>query len=170
MLVVVQLVQIARAQTTYESMKGHLSNHDAGDAITSFVMTGSVGPNGEGGDTGGPDPAASRPRRESFFQQWKRILGIDTFLTLAVKWTGGNRTGANRIQRNYNRNPFNRGTIMNCRDFWCDGLPILGKRNNGEAALGGERVHYTSMYEPPRMAMTRGDGGVYEVVDADDDV
>lgn len=176
MLMVVQLVQIARAVTTYESMRGHMhgSSH-AAEAITSALTAGSTSMDGaQLNDSGsGPNPAIpqvphSHRQREGCFATWKKLLGLDTFVATA---TGG-LEGANRRRRG---NPFSRGIITNCKDFWCDPAPYFGKRETGTALLGGETVNYTRMYEtPPRMTFRRsrqeGDDGLYHSVDNIDNV
>jgi palmitoyltransferase len=64
--------------------------------------------------------------------------------------------------------------VGNCKDFWCDPAPVFGRRQNGAAMLKGQVVDYTSMYETPRMVMTRSrggqDGGRYESIATDDAV
>ena len=65
------------------------------------------------------------------------------------------------------RNPFSRGMVTNCKDFWCDGSSIFGKRKNGEARLDGENVNYTRLYEVP-LRKRGGDGMSYESVNTGD--
>ncbi len=89
------------------------------------------------------------PHHEGVFTQWKRLLGLDTFYATAQAGLSGKRV-------RHEGNPFSRGIITNCRDFWCDGAPIFTARGTGAAALGGEPVDYTQLYEtPPRMRRTR---------------
>ena len=60
---------------------------------------------------------------------------------------------------NYRRdrgNPFSRGILVNCRDFWCDPAPIVGRRLNGDGYLGGEVVNYARMYETPLRMRSSG--------------
>ena len=91
-----------------------------------------------------------------WFGQWKKILGIDTFVETAFHGYEG-RKNRSRQQRN----PYSVGCIQNCKDFWCDPAPLFGKRENGEAVLGGEPVNYTMMYETPMpYRRTRGGGMV----------
>ncbi len=179
MLMFVQLVQISRAMTTWENMKG--SHHDHGskvsEAITSALTTGTTTRTGaQIGSTGlGPDPALPPPshapghrhhHKAGCFAQWKKILGVDTFVETALDYKA-NKNGPRR-----NRNPFSTGCIGNCKDFWCDPAPVFGKRANGAAMLGGQIVDYTAMYETPRMMGTRRREGdaAYESVPADDNV
>ena len=149
MLLFVQLVQISRAQTTLENMKGHPQLSGPSGIATAAVMTGSTSL--EGGEItargSGPDSRISpTPHRhqETCFEQWKRLLGVDTFVATAVY---GSK--AEEMQAKNKQNPFQRGCITNCRDFFFDPAPVFGKRRNGEAMLGGEVVDYTCMHEPP---------------------
>src|SRR5580700_412327 len=61
MLLFVQLVQISRAMTTYENMRGthHSHGNRASEAITSALAAGAFSVNGMPPDSGinGPDPA-----------------------------------------------------------------------------------------------------------------
>ncbi|KAJ9669646.1 palmitoyltransferase akr1 [Coniosporium apollinis] len=174
MLLVVQLVQIARATTTYESMRGHLHSHGTADAITSFVTTGSTSPDGGQltADAAAAGTAAEQKQaaKETLWQQWKRLLGLDTALTLMLHGSRGEEVGARQRQ-----NPFTRGVWTNCTDFWRDGQPVFGRGKSGVAMLGGERVDYTKMYEaPPRIRRGRtrgtgGGGGRYEAVGGQDE-
>ena len=172
MLLFVQIVQIARAMTTYENMRGahHHSGSGAADAITTALTTGSTSMAGAGlsPDGRGPDPAVPaghKHHHDGCFKQWKKILGVDTFVETAL------HKDTNKNTRN--RNPFSRGCITNCKDFWCDPAPLFGGRENGIAMLDGEVVNYTTMYEPPsRMRARRSGGGAssagYERVEVDD--
>ncbi|KAH6712082.1 hypothetical protein BKA61DRAFT_609575 [Leptodontidium sp. MPI-SDFR-AT-0119] len=177
MLLFVQLVQISRAMTTWENMRG--SHHDHGskvsEAFTSALTTGTTSRAGaQIGNTGlGPDPALppthapghNHHHKAGCFAQWKKILGVDTFVETALDYKGGGRPRRNR-------NPFSNGCVGNCKDFWCDPAPVFGKRENGSAMLGGQVVDYTAMYETPRSMSTRrrGGEGAYESVPADDSV
>jgi len=177
MLMFVQLLQIGRAMTTYENMHGsHDHGGRASQAITSALATGSTSMDaaqlGSGGR--GPDPAASgehshhgHQHKGGCFAQWKKILGVDTFVSTALQ--------GNKPKSRQDRNPFSRGCLRNCQDFWCDSAPIFGDRENGAAMLDGEVVNYTKMYEPPMRMTTRsrraGDSaGAYESVAGDESV
>ncbi|KAI9826321.1 MAG: palmitoyltransferase akr1 [Thelocarpon impressellum] len=175
MLLVVQLVQIARAQTTYENMSGR--NHHGSrpsEAIASAVTAGATSLEGAQltADGHGPAPALAGPGRqhshardEGCFAHWKKLLGLDTFVATAL----GGYNGPQRMQRN--RNPFSRGLVANCKDFLCDPAPVFGKRNSGAALLGGERINYAQMYEsPPRMRVRSGGNALYQSVAGDDAV
>ncbi|KAI4205585.1 MAG: hypothetical protein LQ350_000364 [Teloschistes chrysophthalmus] len=186
MLFIVQSVQIARAITTYESMSSHLKHASpASQAITSALTAGTTsldaaslttsgaGPNpaiptsSSTPPTSGPPPhnnqtpAQQHPRREGFFTQWKKLLGLDTFVAIAFGGTAAAASGRRQRRKN---NVFSRGVVTNCRDFWCDPAPVFGRRGNGDAMLGGEVVNYTRMYESPgrmRMGMVGRERGAY---------
>ncbi|XP_014553052.1 hypothetical protein COCVIDRAFT_108672 [Bipolaris victoriae FI3] len=171
MLLCVQLLQIARNLTTYESMRGHLHNHTTADAVNSFVTTGDTSQEVSGGGNaptngfGSGQDTGDVPRRPepkaSILDQWKRLLGIDTFVTIALQ---GSQGGQTRRQRQVN--PFSRGIATNCKDFWCDASPLFGSKESGYARLGGERVDYTRLYEVPKMKYQRsggGEAGRYEI-------
>lgn len=183
MLMFVQLVQISRAMTTWENMRGAHHGHGgrASEAITSALTTGTTSRAGaQIGDTGlGPDPALPpthapgghhHHHKQGCFAQWKKILGVDTFVETALDSYGGKKNRPRSA-----RNPFSNGCIGNCKDFWCDPAPVFGKRDNGTAMLGGQIVDYTAMYESPRlMSATRRRGGNvhggYEAVGTDESV
>lgn len=175
MLLCVQLLQVARNLTTYESMRGHLHNHTAADAVNSFVTTGDTSQDVAGGSAptngfgSGQDVGdVPRPRqpKASIWDQWKRLLGLDTFVATALQGSQGR-------QRRQRGNPWSRGMVTNCKDFFCDGSPVFGRKEGGYARLAGERVDYTRLYEVPKMkyASSRagGDGGRYESVAAEEE-
>ena len=175
MLLCVQLLQVARNLTTYESMRGHLHSHTAADALNSFVTTGDtsqdVAPGGNaptngfgsGQDTG--DAPVRREPKASIWDQWKRLLGLDTFVATALQ---GSRAGQQQSQRR--GNPFSRGIVTNCKDFFCDGSPVFGRKEGGYARLGGERVDYTRLYDVPKMRYQSSRGGErYESVAAEEE-
>lgn len=181
MLMIVQLVQISRAMTTWENMRGasHGQTSRASEAILSSLTTGTTSRGGaQIGSAGmGPDPALppthapgghGHHHHAGCFDQWKKILGVDTFVEVA---TNGYEGSHHRQRRN--RNPFSAGCLQNCKDFCCDPAPVFGKRDNGSAVLGGEVVNYTMMYETPRLSRLGGGGdsaGVYQGVATDDSV
>ena len=176
MLLAVQMVQVARAQTTYESMRGHMHHGtQASQAITSALTTGSTSMEGaQLSNAGtGPNPAIPSGRhqhREGCFSQWKKLLGLDTFIATAI----GGSEGANGSRRR--GNPYSRGIFTNCKDFWCDPAPYFGKRETGTAMLDGEAVNYTRMYETPMRRTLRrpprdeGNSGTYHSVGSEDAV
>ena len=125
----------------------------------------------------GPDPAApssfrhghSHTHKEGCFAQWKKLLGLDSFVATAQ----GGLEGGTRSRRR--QNPFSRGVVTNCKDFWCDPAPYFGKRETGAAMLDGDVVNYARMYEtPPRVKIHRprqeGDGAMYHSVGTDEAV
>ncbi|EEH49218.2 uncharacterized protein PADG_05297 [Paracoccidioides brasiliensis Pb18] len=183
MLCLVQLVQISRNQTTYENMRGHTLNYasPASQAIASAITTGttSVDMRGLSATGQGPNPAmlptTTPPHRRAplhrhshgCLAQWKKLLGLDTFVVTAQD--GLERRGGGR-----NRNPFSRGIVTNCKDFWCDSASYFGKRDTGSAMLDGEVVNYNSMFDMPLMTSSRrnrtGSGMVYRSIAGGDAV
>lgn len=176
MLLCVQLLQVTRNLTTYESMRGHLHSNTAADALNTFVTTGDTSQDvaegnapttgfGSGQDTGDA-PSRSQHQPHSILDQWKRLLGIDSFWATAVQ---GSQAGQ---RRRVDGNPWSRGVITNCKDFWCDGAPVFKKKESGYARLAGDRVDYTRLYEVPKMRYARsagGGGAAYEAVSAQDE-
>lgn len=174
MLLVVQFVQIARAQTTYESMRSRTHpSSQAAVAITSALSSGATTMSGAQTDPSGrgPNPAMGstvdrpRPKKEGYFSQWQKLLGLDAFVA----------TASGKVQSRKRGNPWSRGIITNCKDFWCDPAPYLGRRETGVAMLGGEIINYTRIYEtPPRMKAQRfrqdGSSEMYHSIGDDDDV
>lgn len=166
MLLVTQLFLIARGQTTWESMRGssHRLSHTAA-TVTSAVTAGSTSLEAAGLDAAAPPPTAVSQqgrRRDGWFASVKKLFGLDTFM---------NTASGKAAQKS---NPFSRGSVANCRDFWCDPAPIFKMRENGAAMLDGEIVNYTMMYDPP--ARTRigreinRDGATYQSVGDDENV
>ncbi|KAI9832637.1 MAG: hypothetical protein M1819_004222 [Sarea resinae] len=196
MLLFVQLVQISRAQTTYENVHHNLHPEDSmrtskpTDHLASLITSGTtslddaqlMGPGASPGPTNtttsatGPSTTPHNSRRESCLSRWKKLLGLDTFIETAFYGYKGRqaRQAAHRAGRGGVRtNPFSRGILTNCKDFWCDPAPVFGKRESGNAMLDGEVVNYARMYDAP-MRMSRGrarrtgDGGaVYSCIAGD---
>ncbi|KAL8973113.1 MAG: hypothetical protein Q9197_002478 [Variospora fuerteventurae] len=161
MLFVVQSLQIARALTTYESMGGHTHRSSrASEAITSAITAGTTSLSGASlTNVGmGPDPVvsaadppdATHAPKEGCFAQWKKLLGLD-----AVIATATGRSSGGRRKRG---NPFSRGVVTNCKDFWGDPAPYFGQRENGAAMLDGEVINYARMYEAPSKMRIRRNG------------
>ncbi|KAI1097295.1 ankyrin [Jackrogersella minutella] len=160
MLIFVQFVQVARAMTTYENMYG-VQDGSASSLGSAFTSTGApldpnhpdAAPPSTSADPLGTGRGAHSHKHKSFLQQWGRILGVDTFIETA---TGRGAATGKKMRKK--RNPYNKGLVQNCRDFWCDPAPVFGRRETGDAILGGERINYTEIYESPA-AMTMGFGG-----------
>ncbi|KAI1803050.1 ankyrin [Daldinia bambusicola] len=161
MLIFVQFVQVARAMTTYENMYG-IQDGSASSLGSAFTSTGApLDPNHP--DVAAPPSAAADPlgtgrgahahKHKSFLKQWGRLLGVDTFIETA---TGRGAATGKKLRKK--RNPYNKGLVQNCRDFWCDPAPVFGRRETGDAMLGGEKINYTEIYESPA-AMSLGLGG-----------
>lgn len=165
MLLFVHFVQIARALTTYESMR---SNHSDPGPIMSAVATGSLNPESASitASGAGPDPVIGghghKKKKEGCLATWKKMLGLDVFFTIAFNGYNGSKKN-NKVKQHKRANPFTRGVFRNCQDFWGDG-PLFGRKENGMAFLGGQKVDYLSMYDVPRGGM-RYRGGGYEAVD-----
>ncbi|KAH8695922.1 palmitoyltransferase SidR [Talaromyces proteolyticus] len=166
MLGSVQMVQISRNQTTYENMRGHTMNdsHSASQAITSALVAGTTSTSAAGLTSAGHGPNPEIPsapthnhRRRGFLGQWQTLLGLDTFFATAQ----GRSTKK--------KNPFSRGFVTNCRDFWFDAAPFFKKREPGSGMLDGEAVNYYTMYEPPlRLHGRSGSSGAYMSVAGED--
>jgi palmitoyltransferase ZDHHC13/17 len=179
MLLVVQVIQISRAQTTYENMKSQRvygDGHKASEAIASALVTGATLPEGTRPPVIDFDAHGhhghghhGHNHQEGWFSHMKKLFGLDTFVATAQDGL------ATRNRSRHDRNPFSRGIITNCKDFCCDPAPVFGKRTTGTAMLGGEVVNYAKMYErPSKMTLRPRHGnqsnGTYQSVPADDTV
>lgn len=163
MLVFTQFVQVSRAMTTYENMYGIQD----GALTSAFTSTGTPL------DPHHPSllPTADTPQahghkhKGGVLKQWGRLLGVDPFIETI---TG--RGAATAKTRRKKKNPYSRGCVENCRDFWCDPSPVFGQRENGAGVLGGEKVDYTAMYESPTLMRLTGmrERGGYEAVETED--
>lgn len=150
MLLFVQLTQIARAMTTWEAMRGSHAG-----PLTTALATGSLSADGAGVGSSGAGPRTGRrgpatPAKEGCFAQWKRLLGVDTFVATALHGSRAQEVLARRRE-----NPFTRGVVRNCADFWFDGeggaaRRMFGGKELGSGLLGGEKVDYRRLYEVPR--------------------
>ncbi|KAI9824951.1 MAG: palmitoyltransferase akr1 [Phylliscum demangeonii] len=169
MLMLVQLLQVSRAQTTFENMRStrHMDDpmHRIPQAVTAAVVSGATSMEGAQLTPGGmgPNPVLAHgsgpghghtprsghhhhPHGGGVLGQWKALFGIDAFMATARGGLDGAAHGPS------SRNPFSRGIMGNCKDFWCDGAPVFGSRELGAAMLGGQAVNYLRMYEtPPRL-------------------
>ena len=158
MLLFTQFIQVARAMTTYENMFGIRD----GSNITALTSTGApLDPNHPSLSAAAPPAAHSHKHKGGILKSLSRTLGVDPFIETI---TGrGAVSGKNKRKK---KNPYSKGCITNCKDFWCDPAPIFGQRENGSAVLGGERVDYTAMYESPSLMTLTGrrDRGGYEAV------
>lgn len=170
MLLSVQLTQIARAMTTYEAMHGKHAG-----PVTTALATGSLSAEGAQINTSGagPDPAIHKAHnhahKEGCWTQWKKLLGLDTFIATAMH---GSRAG--EVQARARENPFNQGVIRNCQDFWCDaggarGI-FTGTREGNAGLLGGQDVDYGHLYTVPTAGMRYRNGGYQTVPDAEEQV
>ncbi|KAK4916631.1 palmitoyltransferase akr1, partial [Elasticomyces elasticus] len=145
---------IAKGITTYENMK----RHDHGSNGSSHLPVHNARPTTLGADGGLDslnDAAASSsrldplPRKpDGWFTKLKRTLGIDVFFKTASDASAGKIRDRS--------NPFSRGPIGNCQDFWFDPAPIFFRRQNGAGYLAGEVVDYNTMYEKPNLLKRRG--------------
>jgi palmitoyltransferase ZDHHC13/17 len=153
MLLFVQWIQIGRGITTFEAMRGHPEHTRTSEVVTAALTAGTT-------TLEGAQLPHGHRHKEGCFAQWKKLLGLDTFMA----------TAQSEIDRkSARRNPFSRGVLTNCRDFWCDPAPILNRRENGSAMLDGEIVNYTRMYEsPPRMRRRGDQQALYESVNTND--
>lgn len=163
MLLFTQFIQVSRAMTTYENMYGIKDT----SVTSAFTSTGTpLDPNHPSLATATTAQAAhGHKHKGGMLKQWSRLLGVDPFIETI---TGrGAVSGKNKRK---NKNPYSRGCITNCKDFWCDSSPIFGQKENGVAALGGERVDYTAMYESPTLMQLTGrrERGGYEAVGTED--
>ncbi|PLB42410.1 Palmitoyltransferase akr1 [Aspergillus candidus] len=157
MLCAVQLVQIARNQTTYENMRGHSidRSYPSSRAFASAMTAGTTSFDAAGLSSNGQGPnpmlgSSHRQRRHGCLQQWSSLLGVDAFFATA-------RDGLrDRVRTGRPKNPFSRGVVTNCRDFWCDSTPYFGRREPGVAMLGGETINYNRMYESPSQMYSGG--------------
>ncbi|KAK1067124.1 palmitoyltransferase akr1 [Friedmanniomyces endolithicus] len=173
MLLFVHLSQIARNITTYETMRGQVH---AGPLMTA-VATGTI--SAEGAQVDGPEATADathedgsagplhghghkRKAKEGCLTQWSRLLGIDTFITIAFQGYKGSQSQAER-KRQKKRNLWTRGVVRNCQDFWLDGPVMKRRAESTKALLGGEEVDYAFVYDVPKRSGMSYRGG-YESV------
>ena len=166
MLIFVHLTQVARAITTFETMRGQ---GQVGPLLTA-VAAGTMSVDGAqiNGPGGGPDPTtadcdshAHKKKKEGCLAQWSKLLGLDTFYTVAFQGYKRNKADKDAARRSKQSNPFTRGLFRNCQDFWMDG-PFFGRKDSGKGLLGGKIVDYTSLYDVPRGGMRYRSG--YESV------
>lgn len=130
--------------------------------MTAGLVSGSTSLGPEGAGVLGSSHAsgsAARRKKEGFWKQWTRLLGLDAFVATASN-TSSTASGGRRRRGN----PYSRGVVTNCTDFWCDATaPYFGRRKAGnglavgEAMLGGAVVDYARLYDVP--VRTTGRGG-----------
>lgn len=164
MLLFVQFFQVARAMTTYESMVG--VNTVSASALTSaFTSTGTpldpgaLPPSGSAAQSEATGGHGHKHGHGGFLKTMSKLLGVDAF----IKTAKGSTTGGSSNKRRSQKNPYSRGCMTNCKDFWCDSAPLFAQRENGTAMLNGQVVNYTEMYETPS-AMQMARRGAYEAV------
>ena len=143
--------------TTYENMFG-IGHQSAPSLNSAFTSTGApLDPSHHlhsGPSSSSPSASAgNRHKHGGFLGQWGKLLGLDAFIETAT----GRGAATNAKNKRRKKNPYSRGCIANCRDFWCDPAPVFGSRDTGSAVLGGVPVNYTEMYESPAlMELTAG--------------
>jgi hypothetical protein len=176
MLLSVQLIQIAKAQTTYESMtssKHHGHHHEDSkitSALTTAITTGSTSLAGAGIDSShrGPDPhhphphpPHPHPHNVGWWAKTRKLLGIDVFWNTAQ---GGN-------SRRREKNPFSVGVVGNFKDFWRGAGPAWRPPLEGglgaETTFAGSVVNWSGVYETHQLPPKRRAGG-YERVGGDE--
>lgn len=167
MVLASHLTQIARNITTLETMR----NMKHAGSFATAMLTGATTLDGAQVDaTGaGPDPAVHTHshKRVNFCSQWYRLLGIDTFLTVAFQGYNGSKNAKIKAKRPKAVNVFTRGTMRNCQDFWMDG-PVFGRKQDScKSLLGGQSVDYADMYDIPRGGMAYRRGGYEGVATTD---
>lgn len=173
MLMFVQFIQVTRAMTTYENMFG-IDSKSAASLHSAFTSTGapldpSQAPTGESGARG---HGHHGHKHGGFLKRWGKLLGVDAFIETATGRGAATSTGAKRRRGN----PYSRGCLINCKDFWCDPAPMFGKRETGAALLNGHVVNYMDMYESPYespaamgpLRANRSTRGAYEAVETEE--
>lgn len=163
MLVFTQLVQISRAMTTYENMTG-IHTREATAALTSTGTP--LDPSLSAVAASTASPAGNGVKQKGgLLKRWSHILGVDPFIETI---TG--RGAAMGRKRRKKKNPYSRGCVSNCKDFWCDPAPVFGQRENGTAVLGGDKIDYTAIYESPMLMHLTGmrTRGPYEAVETEE--
>ena len=106
MLLVVQFVQITRAQTTYESMRGNIhSGSQASEAITSALTAGTTSMDGAqiSGTGMGPDPAVpgshSHKHKEGYFASMEKDPRTGRFYDDSARRHYAEEKGESILQR-----------------------------------------------------------------------
>lgn len=149
MLLFVQLLQIAKAQTTYENMTANRNFNQSSfvenDKITTALAAAVGAPNNtDGGSISG---ASSRSMDEGWWRKTTKLLGVDVFW----KTAHGNKTSRRA------KNPFSHGVVGNCGDFWGGSTTAWRPPVQGEMGmLDGKQVDWGRVYEVPRIGRSRG--------------
>lgn len=165
MLLFVHFYQVARNITTYESMR----NSDHVNPLMTAVAAGTMNVESAQLDSsgGGPNPtghAHKLKKKEGFLTRCGKMIGADVFIAIAFSGYKGHK---NKKQKQPKRtNPFTRGILRNCQDFWMDG-PVFGRKPVNKGLLNGEVVDYAVMYDVPRGGMNYRRGGYEEVATVD---
>lgn len=156
--------------TTYENMFG-IDHHSASALNSAFTSTGAPLAGSAPGPLDTPQGHAGHGHKHKhggFLKTWSKLLGIDAFVETA---TGRGAAAGGKNKKNKKRNPYSKGCMTNCKDFWCDPAPVFGKRETGIGMLGGRQVNWTEIYESPAL-MDNGGGrrgrGGYESVAAEE--
>ncbi|KAF2774173.1 Palmitoyltransferase akr1, ankyrin repeat-containing protein akr1 [Teratosphaeria nubilosa] len=173
MLLFVHLTQIARNITTFETMKSSTQAGPLLSAVAARTM------NVDAAQLDGPETAAANgthkghkhgKRKERCLSSWIRLLGIDTFLTVAFQGYKGSQQSKSERQRTKKANPYYRGVARNCMDFWGEG-PVFGRKREGcRGMLGGQVVDYGNLFEVPAGGGGVMTGGYEAVPGAEEDV
>ncbi|GIZ43951.1 hypothetical protein CKM354_000716000 [Cercospora kikuchii] len=165
MLLFVHFYQVARNITTYESMR----NTDHVNPLMTAVAAGTMNVESAQLDSsgGGPNPTGhghKLKKKEGFLTRCGKMIGADVFIAIAFSGYKGHK---NKKQKQSKRtNPFTRGILRNCQDFWMDG-PVFGRKPINKGLLNGEVVDYAIMYDVPRGGMNYRRGGYEEVATVD---
>jgi len=172
MLLFVQFVLVSRATTTYENMFG-VDHKGAASLNSAFTSTGApldpsqLPPSGSAAQpASGHGHGHGHRHGRGFLKQWGKLLGVDAFIQTATGRGAVTSSGPKRRKGN----PYSRGCLTNCKDFWCDPAPLFGKRETGVAMLDGQTVNWTEIYESPAaMEVERGRRrGGYQAVAAEE--
>lgn len=137
MLLIVQLLQIARAKTTYEAMHSSSTHHASSPFTTPHH------PHASGGPAGAAPDSHITHLHTPFWRKLTRMLGVDVFLTTA-KVEEQRARGQQRRQGN----PWQsrKGVRGNCEDFWG------GNWNGGTKGVwGGREVDWAEVTDTPRV-------------------
>jgi protein AFG1 len=145
MLLFVQFFQVAKNLTTFESMR----NTDQVGPVLSAITTGTMSLDDAQvtGPAAGAASTHAQRKKEGCIARWSKLLGVDTFLTIAFQGYNGSKNASSRAPRR-KQNPFSRGVLRNCQDFWLDG-PVFGRKVGNDGLLGGQRVDYGGLYDVP---------------------